>query len=130
MVCLDSDVLINFLRKDKKTISLFEKLKSENRNLTTTSINSFELLKGIPQSSNMDKAKVLDFLNNFEIYNFELECSKKAAEIFEDLKSKGDLIDLADIMIASVAITNKETLITANLSHFRRIKGLKIEELG
>ena len=130
MVCLDSDVLINFLRKDKKTISLFEKLRSENRNLTTTSINSFELLKWIPQSSNMDKAKVLDFLNNFEIYNFELECSKKAAEIFEDLKSKGDLIDLADIMIASVAITNKETLITANLSHFRRIKGLKIEELG
>ena len=129
MVCLDSDILINFLRKDKKTIGLFDRLKKEGRSLSTTSINSFELLKGIPKSSNMDKKKVLEFLNNFEIYNFEFESSKKAAEILEELKSKGDLIELPDIMIASIVIVNRETLATENTSHFKRINDLKIEEL-
>ena len=129
MVCLDSDVLINFLRKDKITIELFERLKKEGRSLSTTSINSFELLKGIPKLSNMDKKRVLEFLNNFEIYDFEFESSKKAAEIFETLKSKGDLIELPDIMIASIAIANGETLVTMNKSHFKRINELKLEEL-
>ena len=129
MVCLDSDIIINFLRKEKNALNLFEKFKSEDEAFITTSINSFELLKGIPKSSNMDKTRVLEFINNFEILNFDFESSKKAAEIFEDLKSKGDMIDFADIMIASIAITNDEDLITANLSHFKRIKELKLQEI-
>ena len=126
MVCLDSDVLINFLRKDVKTISLFENLKSRNETLSITSINSFELIKGIPRSSNMDQAQVLKFLNNFKIYDFNFNSSKKAADIFNDLKSRGEMIELPDIMIASIVIANNEKLITENTSHFKRINGLKI----
>src|SRR3989344_3245407 len=114
MVCLDSDIIISFLRKDQKTIQLLEELRDEEE-LSTTSINSFELLKGIP--------------TNFKIYNFEFESAEKAAEIFDNLKSKGEQIDLADILIASIAITNDETLVTKNLNHFERIKGLKLKKL-
>ncbi len=128
MVCLDSDVLINFLRNDVKTINLINKLKDRGKQLATTSINSFELLKGIPNSSKMDKSKVLEFLSNFKIYNFEFNSSKKAAEIFEDLKAKGRIIELPDIMIASIIIANNETIITGNVSHFERIESLKFEK--
>lgn len=37
------------------------------------------------------------------------------------------MIDLEDIMIAAIAITNNEKLITRNEKHFRRIKGLEVE---
>ncbi len=128
MVCLDSDILINFLRNEQKTIQLFQKLKEQGIKLSTTPINSFELLKGIPKSSKMDISKVKEFLSNFQILNFDFESSKKAAEIFEELKSKGESIDLADIMIASIAITNKKKLITKNTNHFERITKLILEK--
>lgn len=129
MVCLDSDVLINFLRNDTKTISLIENLKQQGRLISTTSINCFELLKGIPKLSRMDKNKVIDFLTNFNILGFNFDSSKKAAEIFDDLKSKGEIIDVADILIASIVLINKEPFITGNSKHFERIKELKIEDI-
>ncbi|SRR3989344_259027 len=129
MVCLDSDVLINFLRKDAKTISLIEKLKQQGKSLSITSVNSFELLKGIPKLSKMDKSNVADFLTNFKILGFDFNSSKIAAEIFNDLRSNGEMLDLADILIASIAISNKEQFITGNSKHFERIKELKIDSL-
>ena len=62
MVCLDSDILINYLRREQRAINLFKKSREEGKQLCTTSINSFELIKGIPRSSKVDKQKVLDFL--------------------------------------------------------------------
>lgn len=129
MVCFDSDILINFLRKDIKTIRLFENLRSRNETLAITSINSFELIKGISKSSSMDQVQVLKFLNNFKVYDFNLNSSKKAAEIFNNLKSKGEMIELPDIMIASIIITNNERLITGNINHFERISGLKVSNI-
>ena len=129
MVCLDSDVLINFLRKDAKTIRLFENLRSRKETLSITSINSFELIKGISRLSNMDQTQVLKFLSNFKIYDFNFDSSKKAADIFNDLKSKGEIIELPDIMIASIAIANNESLITGNINHFERINGLKVSDI-
>jgi|SRR3989344_845369 len=129
MVCLDSDVLINFLRNDAKTINLIENLKQQGKPISITSINSFELLKGIPKLSRMDKNKVIDFLTNFNILSFNFDSSKKAAEIFYDLKSKGEIIDIADILIASIVLANNELFITGNSKHFERIEELKIENV-
>ncbi len=126
MVCLDSDVLINFLRNDIKTIRLLEKLREDGEKLATTSINSFELLKGIPKSSRMSKSSMFEFLSNFKIYNFDLSSSEKAAEIFGYLKSKGEIIELPDILIAAIAITNNEKIMTKNIIHFKRIGELKV----
>ena len=129
MVCLDSDVLINFLRKDAKTIRLFENLRSRKETLSITSINSFELINCISRLSNMDQTQVLKFLSNFKIYDFNFDSSKKAADIFNDLKSKGEIIELPDIMIASITIANNESLITGNINHFERINGLKVSDI-
>jgi predicted nucleic acid-binding protein len=129
MVFLDSDVLINFLRKDSKTVQLMNKLRTEKNDIFITPINSFELLNGIPKDSKMDKSKVIEFLKNFSIKNFDYDSSIKAAEIFEDLKNSGGTVDLADVLIASIIITNNETLITNNISHFERISRLKLKKL-
>ena len=59
----------------------------------------------------------------------DLESSKKAAEIFYDLKSKGEIIDIADILIASIVLANNELFITGNSKHFERIEELKIENV-
>ena len=124
MVCLDSDILINFLRNKREAITIIQELKKTKQQLVTTSINSFELFKGIEDFSKLNESKIIGFLNNFAILDFNLESSKKAAEIFNSLKSQGQIIDFADVMIASIAIVNNQPFLTQNKKHFENIKEL------
>jgi predicted nucleic acid-binding protein len=123
---LDSDILIYFLKGEKEVIE--KVLSLQNDELYITIINYTELLYGIYNSNKIsqNREKILPFLDNFKILQFD----KKASEIFAKLKTKlkkqGKIIADMDLMIASIAISNKATLYTNNLKHFNRVDGLKI----
>ncbi len=131
MVCLDTDIIIDFLRNDKTIISKVNFLKNKDISLFTTSINSFELFKGVVNQENREKEKlgVLTFLSGVSLLNFNFSSSKKAAEIFNLLVSKGEIIELPDIMIAAICIENQEPLLTRNTKHFSKIPELKLEKI-
>ena len=129
MVCLDTDIIIDFLKKRDYAVKKIKNLQDKEIKLSTTTVNTFELFKGAEKSGNLEAFNTLNqIFSNISIYDFNFESSKKAAEIFEKLKSKGELLDLADIMIAAIAITNSEILLTRNTKHFNRISELKIEK--
>ncbi len=131
MVCLDSDILIEFLRNNAKVIDFIKKITEDGKNISTTTINSFELFKGATIAPRRNPIKnIEEFLSTMNILLFDLKSSKKAAEIFENLKSKGKMIDELDILIASIAISNDETILTLNKKHFLEIPGLKIEDVN
>ncbi len=50
-----------------------------------------------------------------------------AAQHFERLRSEGIRLGSMDLRIASIALANEATLITANLTDFLRVQGLKLE---
>ena len=50
-----------------------------------------------------------------------------AGGILADLRKSGQTIGLEDVLIAASAITNQFVVVTANIRHFSRIAGLKIE---
>jgi len=126
MVCIDSDIIIDFLNNKKGVVEKIIQLE-ENGELTTTSINVFEILKGFSKFNEEEKG--YEFLKNLKILDFNYSSSEKAAEIFKELKSRGELIDQLDLFIAAISISNKQSLFTRNLSHFKRISGLVIEEM-
>ena len=126
---LDSDIIIDFLRRESYAIEKIKKLREREINLLTTSINTFELFRGFVTSKKYSIEILYNLLDNLKILNFNVESSKKAAEIFEYLKSNGELVDLADVMIAATVIVNNETLLTKNIKHFKRIPELIIEEI-
>ncbi len=130
MVCIDSDVIIDFLRNEKKAVNRIKQLKEKKIKLATTSINTFELTKGALRSNQKNAGKLLsEFLVNFEILSFDFEASEKAAEIYEDLRKKGNIIDPLDLIIASIALANNETLLTRNIKHFEKVPELIIETI-
>jgi len=51
----------------------------------------------------------------------------RGADIYADLKQRGQLISDADILIASTALIHDLVLVTNNLRHFTRISGLSVE---
>ena len=124
MVCVDTDILIDFLRNKEEAVSLMEGIANEGR-MTTTVINGFELWKGAYRK-NKDWKEISKLFDSIHLLNMDKESSKKAAEIFESLKKKGEAVDALDVMIASIAMINNEPLLTLNKKHFERIDGLRL----
>lgn len=124
---LDSDILIDFLKKEKNVVERLTGMDSQL--FSITSINSFELFRGLTKNDLLEESKVSLFLKNFNVIDFDYESSQKAAEIFNFLSSKGEIIELPDIMIAAICIENQEPLLTKNTKHFSRIPELKLEKI-
>ena len=123
---LDSDILIYFLKGEKEIIETIISLPKDD--LYITIINYTELLYGIYNSNKItqNKEKILPFLDNFKILGFDKNSSEIFAKLKSKLKKQGNIIADMDLMIASITITNKATLFTNNLKHFKRIEGLKL----
>lgn len=127
MVCLDTDTIINFLRNKRETVDLLHSYISEGKSLATTTINLFELWKGIyrfPDSKR--EISLQNFLSSITILQLTVDGSKKAAQIFEKLTSEGTMVDILDVFIAAIALTYNEPLLTYNKRHFERINGLTL----
>lgn len=124
---LDSNVVIDILRKNEKIASKAE-AETENKNkIFICPIVYYEVIRGF---------KILNATKKLEIFwkyysgwgNLPLtdKVMDTAAEIYEQLH-KGQQIEDNDIFIAATAIANNCTLVTANDKHFARIKNLKLE---
>jgi len=126
---LDSDILIYFLKGEKDIIEKIISIPKDN--LYITIINYTELLYGIYNSNKItqNKEKILPFLDNFKILQFDKSSSEIFAKLKAKLKKQGQIIADMDLMIASITISNKATLFTNNLKHFKRIEKLEILEL-
>jgi tRNA(fMet)-specific endonuclease VapC len=52
----------------------------------------------------------------------------RAAELYAELRARGQLIEDADLLIAAMALVHEMTLVTHNTAHFVRIMGLQVED--
>jgi predicted nucleic acid-binding protein len=91
-------------------------------NFVVTSIVKYEILCGDKKKD--DYWTIL--FDKFEILPFDNDCANIAADIYIDLKQRNLLIEIDDILIASISIKNKLKLATLNLDHFKRIQLLEL----
>ena len=118
-VCLDTDISIEILKNTAKASKLLDLTKDSEVYITTISI--FELLL---RETNLDAIE--KFLLRTAVLDFSELSARKAAEIFKNLKRKGQIIPLRDLLIASTAIANNCTLATLNTKDFENIKELEL----
>jgi tRNA(fMet)-specific endonuclease VapC len=52
----------------------------------------------------------------------------RAAELYAELRARGQLIEDADLLIAAMALIHDMTLVTHNTAHFVRIPSLQIDD--
>ena len=74
-----------------------------------------------------EKQKVLHTLSGMIIWHLDSKAAQIGGEIDGKLAKEGRKIDPVDSMIAGIAITGDEKVLTRNVKHFSRIAGLKIE---
>lgn len=128
MVCFDTDFLIAYLQNDSDAIKKLEDLQTGNdATAVTTTINAAELWKGVYRSNEKQKeiVKVKRLLDLLELITLDYESARVVGEL--DATIKTNPIGESDLLIASIALANKQTLITRNKKHFERIPGLDVE---
>jgi len=124
---LDTDTLIYWLKGNK---NIEEKALTIGLDQLRYSIISHaELYFGAYNSEQKDKnLKAIQVVyQKLALVNFNPESAKLFGMIKADLKQQGNIILDADIMIASIALSNELTLVTNNEKHFNRIPKLNIQ---
>ena len=123
-IIIDTDICVDYLRGRSRVL---EKLIF-SLTISITSISVFELRKGALLSSKKEKRlqEVESLISEFEVLEFGSNEAKIAADIDVELQSSGFMIDIRDLLIASVCLSNNLPLLTGNPAHFKKVKGLKL----
>ena len=126
-ICLDTDVLVNFLRNKKEETDFITKHEG-NILFVTTYINLFELYYGAFKSSvPANVARVEELQHRLKILNLSKPAVEKAGRILANLERTGTPIDFRDLLIGCIAHTEGFCIKTRNKKHFERIEGLLVK---
>ncbi len=126
MIIVDSDVLIDGLRGREPAAGRIA-AEINAGTLVTTIISVFELLSGA--KTQKERTKVETLLAAAAILPLDVGAAKSSAAIRRELEAKGEKIGMADYLIAGICLEQSASLLTRNLSHFRRIPGLSLDQL-
>ncbi len=129
MVCLDTSFVIDLLRGRKEIIETKKTLDELGEVIYVPTPVIVEIISGVNLKGKKEEEtkKIKEFLSTTTVLSLDEESAFIAGEIESNLIQSGEMIDIEDIMIASIAISNNETLVTKNKKHFEKIKELKIE---
>jgi tRNA(fMet)-specific endonuclease VapC len=99
--------------------------------VTTSSVVLFELWYGVAKSQRpkVNAERVTTFLSGpLEVLDFTPEDAEHAGQVRAALEGLGKPIGAYDLLIAGQALRHKATLVTANSSEFKRIRGLRLQD--
>jgi tRNA(fMet)-specific endonuclease VapC len=125
---LDSDICVDVMRGRLRSVR--SRLERTNReDVAVSSIVAAELWTGVSKSAQPERSKdaVLAFLAYVTVLDWPAEAAVRYGEIRARLETSGRLIGAMDLLIAAHALHEKATLVTRNLSEFRRVADLKVE---
>lgn len=120
-VCLDTSILIQYLRKRNKEETRLFTLSEAYNHFFLPTISHYEIIRGLTEAHYKEWTALL---KGFTLLPFDEKASTTAAKIYQRLRAKNQQIDTADLLIAAIALSNKLPLATLNKKHFERVKGL------
>lgn len=127
MVCVDTDFLIDLSNREEKALEKLKEIRAGGDTVYTTTISMGEYYTGAYRSRDRETrvAKAREFLKAFAPMTPDHESARLWGQLSAELKSNtiGDL----DLLIASIALSNKQTLITRNKKHFERVPEVEVE---
>jgi len=123
---IETSVIIDFLRGKSKAIEDIENLEGE---LTSSFVCLAELYEGIYRVKEKNKAEksVLSFFTGLShVYSLDQDIAKNFGQIRAELKREGKVIEDLDILLAATCLAHNLVLVTYNLKHFQRVKGIEV----
>ena len=118
--CIDSDVLIDYLRGVEDAREFLTKA-SKVKLLLISVVSVVEIFSGKETRDIEKRDRIENFLENFEIIELDARIAKYAGELRREHQKP-----FADMIIAATAIISGIVLVTRNVKHFQGIKNLEV----
>ncbi|MDE1823556.1 MAG: type II toxin-antitoxin system VapC family toxin [Candidatus Micrarchaeota archaeon] len=126
MVVFDTDILIDAINGKKRALDVMDEYDARHERIALTVLNKYELLKGRQFTR---KEFIDDFISEMKVYDLKNRDLDLASSIYKELEDHGSMIEEIDILIAAIALSNGEGLVTFD-RHFKKInnKGVRVVE--
>ena len=97
--------------------------------VVTCSVVWAELLHGATKYERRDRraARIYQTLSPFMEYPFDHAAANCYAAVRDRLEQRGEVIGPYDLQIAAISLVHDLTVVTNNVSEFRRVDGLRVE---
>jgi predicted nucleic acid-binding protein len=126
-VCFDTSFLVDFLRGGDNTRSAYLRLKSEGHSFATTTINAFELFRGLDKRGRIkgEEEAVRKLLSRLVVWGFDMDAAERSSRIYTEMERTGSVVGINDCFMAAIAISNGCQKIVSDDLHFQRISGIE-----
>ncbi len=128
---LDTTVIIDYLKRkpEPEAFQIFRQIKSGRVSAATTSISAFEVYRGSRLSPEPEQrfAEVQALFAYMPCLPFDKQAAEVASEISVTLGTRGETIEIRDLLIGAIAKAKKLPLVTSNVAHFSRIAELQVK---
>jgi tRNA(fMet)-specific endonuclease VapC len=125
---LDTNLCIRVLRDRPRALA--ERFNQEADGLAISTIVLTELLHGAEKSARPEhhRREVSNFAARLDVLPFGADAAGHAAQIRAALERRGQVIGAYDLLIAGHARSRGLVVVTANLSEFTWVDGLRAED--
>jgi len=126
-IVVDTEVLIDYFSGAEPAAEAVARLLGEDR-LAVTTVTLFELACGV---STEEQLRDLELLTQAaHIVVLDGYAALKAGAVYRELRTRGKLIGVADLLIAGCCLAAGFPLLSRNREHFGRVRGLKLLQVG
>jgi len=127
LVCVDTSFLVALERREGGALEKMRELADRGEAVYVTAVSVAEFYRGAYGSRDSVKAvrDVRGLLELFAVLDLDYESGRLWGELAEAMKS--DMIGDRDLFVASIALANRQGVVTGNLRHFERVPGLVVE---
>lgn len=125
---LDTNICI-FTIKSKPDV-VRQAFKAHQGQMCISTVTAMELIYGAEKSAAVERnLRVIDsFMNQLEVLNYDPAAAAHSGQLRAELARAGMPIGPYDQMIAGHARSQGLILVTNNLSEFKRVPGLRVED--
>lgn len=120
----DTNYIMDLIQEKQRAKNKIKKIKNKNTTQKLCTPVIYELLAGIEYiGSKKEKIQLNSLIKKFPILEFDVESAKICSKIDAELRKERKKLGQIDKQIASIALSNKETLLT-NDNGFKIIEEL------
>ena len=127
MYLIDTDIIVFSLKQNVAVQAKFKEMESVPKAISVVTYG--ELLYGahVSQQRQKNLAVVRRLADIFPVIGVGIPVIEAFAELKRSLEIEGQGLDDMDLLIAATALSLNYRLVTNNMKHFSRVKGLEIE---
>jgi tRNA(fMet)-specific endonuclease VapC len=126
---LDTNIVTAHLKRNPLVTQRIRHAEAAGRPVRLNAVSYYETRRGLLFAGAQTQLAAFDQLWRAQgIVMFDQAALDRAAQIYADLRTAGQLIEDADILIAAIALVNDLILVTHNTAHFSRLADLRLED--